>query len=331
MKILVTGSAGHLGEALVRTLQQQNQEVIGIDILPSTFTHRVGSIVDRNFVRQCMQGVQVVLHAATLHKPHVLTHSFQDFVDTNISGTLNLLEEAVLANVEAFIFTSTTSTFGDAMKPQPGGSATWITEEVTPIPKNIYGLSKIAAEGLCQLFQRKHGLPCLILRTSRFFLESDDQADIRNQFADLNAKANEFLYRRVDLADIVDAHLLAVDKAREIGFGRYIISATSPFQQEDLWELQQDAAAMVARIFPDFVECYGQKGWSMFPKLDRVYVNTKARLELGWEPRYNFQHVLDSIKRDENFFSPLALQVGSKRYHDRDFEAGIYPAEQGGY
>ena len=71
MKILVTGSAGHLGEALVRTLQQQDHEVIGADILPSAFTHKVGSIVDRDFVRQCMQGVQVVLHSATLHKPQV--------------------------------------------------------------------------------------------------------------------------------------------------------------------------------------------------------------------------------------------------------------------
>jgi len=328
MKILVTGSAGHLGEALVRTLQLQNHQVIGVDIRPSAFTHRVGSIVNRDFVRQCMQGVQVVLHSATLHKPHVLTHSFQDFVDTNISGTLNLLEDAVVAGVEAFIFTSTTSTFGDAMKPQAGGPATWITEEVTPIPKNIYGLSKIAAEGLCELFHRKHGLPCLVLRTSRFFLELDDQANIRNQFADLNAKANEFLYRRVDLADIVHAHLLAIEKAKKIGFGRYIISATSPFQQEDLKALQQDASAVVARIFPGFVESYEQKGWRMFPKLDRVYINTKARLELGWEPRHNFQHVLDSIKQGESFFSPLALEVGSKKYHDQEFGEGIYPAEQ---
>ncbi len=83
MKILVTGSAGHLGEALVRTLKQTKHEVVGLDMLPSPFTSRVGSIVDRDFVRQSMQGVDVVLHAATLHKPHVLTHSFQDFIDTN--------------------------------------------------------------------------------------------------------------------------------------------------------------------------------------------------------------------------------------------------------
>lgn len=329
MKILVTGSAGHLGEALVRTLQQSEHTTIGLDILPSPFTAQVGSIVDRNFVRQCMQGVDVVLHAATLHKPHVLTHSFQDFIDTNISGTTNLLEEAVQAGVETFIFTSTTSTFGDAMKALPGGPATWITEEVTPIPKNIYGVTKIAAENLCKLFHHRYKLPCLILRTSRFFLEADDQENTRTQYADLNAKANEFLYRRVDLADIVDAHLLAMSRAKELGFGRYIISATTPFGQEDLSGLQKNAHDIVSRIYPDFAEIYAQQHWAMFPNLDRVYVNELARRDLGWQPKYNFRHVLDSIKAGVDFFSPLARLVGSKVYHDRAFDKGPYPAEQG--
>ena len=97
MKYLVTGSSGHLGEALVRTLRQQNQQVIGIDILPSPFTDRIGSIANRDFVKDCMQGITVVLHAATLHKPHIKTHTRQDFIDTNSTGTLNLLEEAALA------------------------------------------------------------------------------------------------------------------------------------------------------------------------------------------------------------------------------------------
>src|SRR5712671_5191415 len=107
MKVLVTGSSGHLGEALIRTLKNTNHEVIGVDIVHSEFTSRVGSITDRDHVRRCMAGVDAVFHTATLHKPHVITHSRQNFVDTNITGTLNLLEEAVLARVGAFVFTST--------------------------------------------------------------------------------------------------------------------------------------------------------------------------------------------------------------------------------
>ena len=121
-----------------------------------------------------MRGVQAVFHAATLHKPHVATHSRQDFVDTNITGTLNLLEEAATAGVESFVFTSTTSVFGDALVPPAGAPAAWVTEDVTPVPKNIYGVTKAAAEDLCQLFHRNQGLACIVLRTSRFFPEEDD-------------------------------------------------------------------------------------------------------------------------------------------------------------
>ena len=198
MKVLVTGSAGHLGEALVRTLRCMQCEVIGLDVLASLFTTHVGSITDRSHVRSCMDGVQTVFHAATLHKPHVATHSRQDFVDTNISGTLNLLEESATAGVESFVFTSTTSVFGDALVPPVGAPAAWVTEEVTPIPKNIYGVTKAAAEDLCQLFHRNRGLACVVLRTSRFFPEEDDDPGVRDSYSDENVKANEYLYRRVE-------------------------------------------------------------------------------------------------------------------------------------
>src|SRR5918995_5007235 len=130
MAILVTGSAGHLGEALMRTLRTMGRDAIGVDIKPSGFTTNVGSITDRAFVKQCMARANAVVYAATLHKPHVSTHSRQDFVDTNISGTLNLLEEAVAARVQAFVFTSTTSAFGRALVPPPDEPAAWITEAV---------------------------------------------------------------------------------------------------------------------------------------------------------------------------------------------------------
>ncbi|HEY0608321.1 MAG TPA: NAD(P)-dependent oxidoreductase, partial [Chitinophaga sp.] len=201
MKILVTGSAGHLGEALVRTLQGLKYNVIGLDIQASDFTTHAGSITDRTFVKECMKGVSTVLHTATLHKPHVATHSLQQFVDTNITGTLNLLQEAVAAGVKSFVFTSTTSVFGDALVPPAAAPAAWITEDVKPVPKNIYGVTKAAAEDLCQLFNRNYGLACIVLRTSRFFPEEDDHKGMREAYADENLKANEFLFRRVELED----------------------------------------------------------------------------------------------------------------------------------
>ena len=316
MRILVTGSAGHLGEALMRTLGTDHH-VVGIDVLETSFTTRIGSIVDRSFIRTCMvDGVDAVLHTATLHKPHVVSHSRQSFVDTNITGTLNLLEEAVSAGVRRFIFTSTTSAFGHALTPAAGEPAVWLTEDVVPIPKNIYGATKTAAESLCELFHRTHNLSCLVLRTSRFFPEEDDNPEIQRAYDDLNVKANEFLYRRVDLEDVVDAHMVALAQAESIGFGRYIISATTPFLPGDLKDLRVNAPMVVKRLFPDYETEYAQRGWKMFPEIDRVYSNERARRDLGFRPKHDFRSVLERLKEGKDPRSPLTRAVGSKGYHN---------------
>jgi UDP-glucose 4-epimerase len=325
MTILVTGSCGHLGEALMRQLRARGRAARGLDILASPFTDYVGSICDRDIVRKALKGVQAVVHAATLHKPHLATHSAQEFVDTNVSGTLVLLEEALAAGVRSFIYTSTTSAFGAALRPAAGAPAAWITEDDRPVPRNIYGVTKVAAEDLCELFHRRHAMPVIILRTSRFFPEPDDDPDIRGRYDAANAQANELLYRRADIADIVEAHLLAIEKARAIGFGRYIVSATTPFREGDLAMLRHGAADVVRGLFPDCDALYAARGWSLFPEVDRVYVNSRARQALGWQPRYDFAHVLACLREGRDFRSDLAREIGIKGYHGEAYRDGLYP------
>jgi UDP-glucose 4-epimerase len=315
MKILVTGSAGHLGEALMRTLRARKIAAVGLDVLASPFTDVVGSIVDRPTVAASMRGVSAVLHAATLHKPHVVSHARQAFVDVNVTGTLNLLEEAVAQRVNAFIYTSTTSSFGDALTPPAGAPAAWITEDVAPIPKNIYGVTKVAAEDLCQLFHRNQALPCLVLRTSRFFPEQDDVPEKRDAFDGDNLKVSELLYRRVDIDDVVSAHLCALEVAGTLGFGRFIISATTPFAREDAAELGRDAPRVLERRVPEFPAVYAARGWKMLPALDRVYDNQRARQLLGWRPKHDFRSALAAVASGGDWRSPLARQVGAKGYH----------------
>jgi nucleoside-diphosphate-sugar epimerase len=306
-------------------LQNTSHEVVGLDRTPSPFTARVGTITDRDFVRRCMVGVDAVIHTATLHKPHVATHTREDFVDTNITGTLNLLEAAVSVGVSSFVFTSTTSAFGRALMPSPGAPAVWVTDDVRPIAKNIYGVTKTAAEDLCELQHRLHGLACVVLRTSRFFPEVDDNASLRGTYADANVKANEYLYRRVELQDVVDAHMLALEKAPSIGFARYIISSTTPFLPDDLQELPVNAPHVVERRVPEYADEYARRGWKMFPSIERVYVNERARRDLGWRPKYDFRHIIDCLRTGDAPWSPLARAVGSKGYHDREFADGPYP------
>ncbi len=69
MRVVVTGSSGHLGEGLVRTLRRLAFDVVGVDVREGAFTSRVGSIADRSFVRAVLAGADAVLHTATLHNP----------------------------------------------------------------------------------------------------------------------------------------------------------------------------------------------------------------------------------------------------------------------
>jgi len=313
VRIVVTGSSGHLGEALVRVLSAEH-DVVGLDILASPQTDVVASVTDGDAVRAAMAGAGAVLHTATLHKPHVGTHSRLAFVQTNVAGTLAVLEQAVAAGVGRVVMTSTTSAYGRALT-RPG-AATWIDEDVRPLPRNVYGVTKTAAEDLCELVARDTGLPVVVLRTSRFFPEVDDRDDVRAAYGTDNTQVNELLSRRVDLEDVVAAHRCAMDRAPQLGFARYVVSATTPFTRDDLAELLLDAPAVLRRRVPGSAEHYGRLGWHMFPFVDRVYDAARARAELGWAPRWDHAYALEQLAAGRAPRSELAQLVGAKGYHD---------------
>ena len=309
----------------MRVLPGMGHEVSSLDLLGGPYVTHVGSIGDRDFVRRCLAGVDGVLHTATLHKPHVATHPKAAFVATNVAGTLVLLEEAARAGVGRFVFSSTTSAFGDALSPPRGAPAAWIDETVTPVPKNIYGVTKTAAEDLCMLFAREGRMNVVVLRTSRFFPEPDDTAEVRDRYDDVNVKANEFLFRRVDVEDAAMAHERALVRAPDIGFGRYVISAATPFVRGDLAALRSDPAGVVEARHPGFREVYDRIGFRMFSDIDRVYDCARARADLGWAPKHDFGSVLRQLAAGQPIGSGLAAEVGAKGYHRADHPGGRYP------
>lgn len=258
MNVLVTGSSGWLGQTLVPRLMRDGHKVVGLDPEPGPTTTAVGSVVDRDLVHRLIRdnGIEAIVHAAARHKPHIETHDNSEFVAVNVQGTLNLLEEAVArgSTVDRVVFTSTTSLMISQKirdgKAGGAGEAMWIDETLSPLePRNIYGVTKRAAEELCRLFNHLHGLPIVILRTSRFFPEEDDMAHAIVQ-SDANTKANEFLFRRLSVEDAAEAHVVALARAREIGFDTFIVSAMTPFAREDCRELIADAPRVVERYFP---------------------------------------------------------------------------------
>jgi UDP-glucose 4-epimerase len=168
MRVLVTGRAVHLGAALMRLLPIWGHVAIGLDLKLGLGAAHVGSTTDRVFVMRALQKVDGVIRTAALHKPHIVTHSEEKFIDTNITGTYTLLEAAETRWVTRFVMSSTTSAFGAVLMPSAGAPVAWIDETVTPMVKNIYGLSKVAAEDLCQLFARQTSINTVVLRLVQF-------------------------------------------------------------------------------------------------------------------------------------------------------------------
>jgi UDP-glucose 4-epimerase len=301
MRVLVTGSSGYLGRTLVMRLHRDGHVVIGLDIRPAPTTTLVGSVAERALVRTAIRDhrIDAVVHSAALHKPDIVTQSRADFVAVNITGTLNLLEEAVAAGVDRFVFTSTTSLMiSRTIRAGRAGGATraaWIDEDLAPLePRNIYGVTKLAAEHLCRLFHDLHGIATIVLRTARFFREADDMAHTIVQSND-NTRANEFLFRRLSVTDAAESHVAALAKAPEIGFDTFIVSAMPPFVPDDCEALIVDAPTVVARYFPRYRDLYARRGWTMFDSIDRVYDPVKAARRLGFTCRTDFAAVLRQL------------------------------------
>jgi len=296
MHVLLTGSSGWLGRFLAPRLRAAGHRVTGLDVAPGRDTDIVGSVADRATVdRAFTEGVEAVIHGGALHKPDIVRYPAQAFVDVNVTGTLNLLEAAKAAGHDRFVFTSTTSLMiSQQIRDEAGDAAIWLDENTGPLaPRNIYGVTKLAAEGLCRLYAREHGLASVVLRTARFFPEDDDT---HQSPSGENLKAIEFLHRRLTAEDAAEAHLAALDRAPELGFDTFIVSAPTPFDRSEAAELKRDAAAVIARHFPEAPTLFAARGWTLPASLGRVYDAGHAERRLGFRCRTGFAQVLEVLR-----------------------------------
>lgn len=319
MRVLLTGSSGWLGRFLAPMLRQQGHDVIGLDVSPGQDTQVVGSVADLAMVERVFSTgrIEAVVHAAALHKPDIARYATQAFVDVNVTGTLNLLQAAVSSGVSRMVFTSTTSLMiSKAIRDGESPAAAWLDETSGPLdPRNIYGVTKLAAEGLCRIFHLEHGLPCIVLRTSRFFPEDDDTL---TEPSGENLKATELLHRRLTVEDAARAHVLALDQAPAVGFDVLVVSAPPPFARADAEAIKRDAKAVIRRLFPDAEALFAARGWALPNSIGRVYDASRAERVIGFRAETDFAALLEAMRtgqplpfvHDPDYVSPQACIAG---------------------
>jgi UDP-glucose 4-epimerase len=233
MRVLLTGSSGRIGSVIARLLRDK-VEMVCIDKRPGPFTTSLLDIRQKEKVDEVVTGIDAAIHCAALLTPHIGLCSENEFWQVSVKGTENLLEACLKHNVRRFVFTSTTSVYGDALVDPD--RAVWVTEELPPHPRDVYDETKIAAERLC-LEASKNGLSCISLRMSRCFPEPE------------NLMAIYRLYRGVHEVDVALAHELALSLPIQ-GYEVFNISSPSPFRRSEVEELKNNAESVILRHFP---------------------------------------------------------------------------------
>ncbi|MFJ2770435.1 NAD-dependent epimerase/dehydratase family protein [Streptomyces sp. NPDC087300] len=190
------------------------------------------------------------------------------------------------AGVSRFVYTSSTSVYGHALVPKDG--AVRVTEDVTCRPRDIYDETKLAAEHLALSASGTSGaagtrtpvtMSTLCLRIARSFPEPPA------------VLARHRLYRGVDLADVTEAHLLAVH-APEGADGVLNIAGPYPWRAADRKELWLDPATLITRRLPQVAAGFARSGWELPASIDRVYVSERAESVLGYRPRHGISALL---------------------------------------
>jgi nucleoside-diphosphate-sugar epimerase len=272
MKVVVTGSSGRIGGAIAARLALRHQ-VVGIDRRPGPMTSAVADVRDTAEVAPLLAGGDAIVHTASLHVPDLAASSTAEFRAVNVEATRRLLSAAGEAGIARFVYTSTTSLYGDAMLPA-AGEAVWVTEALEPRPRDIYDETKLAAEEACREAAAS-GLACVALRMSRCFAEEPRLVAIYR------------LHRGVDAEDVAQAHERALAPGRG-GYEVYNVSAPTPFTRADCPRLFGDAAAVIRERCPWAEAEFRRQGWALPGSIDRVYVVDKAIARLGYRPVHDF-------------------------------------------
>jgi nucleoside-diphosphate-sugar epimerase len=316
VRILVTGGTGFTGKALVKRLLDEGHQVVALDYKEGLKTEElrswgaevvIGSVTDRDVVRRCMKGVEVVQHLAAAFRE--LNVPERHYWDVNVGGTRICLEEAKAAGVRKFIYCSTCGVHGNVKNPP--------TDEGHNIdPADYYQQTKYEAEPIVAEFFRG-GLATVILRPAAIYGPGDPERFFmiyrrvaRGTFPMLGS--GKTLYHPLYIDNLVDAHVLAMAPGR--GDGKvYLIADEEYVAIEDLVRRVAKAMGVGVRI----------PHYPVWPVVVAGHVVEKLCKPFGITPpifprrvdwyRQNRAFDIGAAKRDLGYAPAVGLDEGLRR------------------
>lgn len=292
-RILITGGAGFIGSAVIQELLRVGYYVSVVDdfsfgnvaFLPATgiSLHRL-DILDREGLAQVFEQERpdFVVHLAAIHFiPYCNAHPFKS-ANINIQGTKNVLELAAQHQVKKVFFASTAAVYPIIDEP--------ITETHPTGPLDIYGLSKLTGEYLCQAFYQEHGIPTVICRFFNAFGPNETNPHLIPAIEDQLREGK----RRIALGNLEPMRdfIHTADMARAV---RMLLEADLPGC--DVFNLGRGIEYSVSEVVAAFESALGesieieQDPERMRPS-DRMHLladNAKLRQAVGWEPEKSLE------------------------------------------
>jgi UDP-glucose 4-epimerase len=297
VRVLVTGAGGNLGRVVVPALVGGGHRPRLADARALQTEHGFVQADVRSLeeVRHAVRGVDAVVHAAALHGIHLNRWTSQDFWQTNVTGTFNVLEAARELGVQRFVLCSTMAVYGQSAEPP---AAAWgvVTDDSPTLPTDVYGMSKCLCEHMGRYYARRWGISTVALRLGMFVPETFERYGFR------------LLFGGVDDRDVAQAVLLALDHDPAGGFDHFNVFADVPFGPEDAGALQEDPAAVLESHWPGCTELVRHLGLDLGELLwgRTIWMTEKAKRLLGYRPRYNFAEFLAAWRAGDTAHCPFA-------------------------
>lgn len=329
MKLLVTGADGFIGSHLAEALVRRGHEVRAFTMYNSfsswgwldhcaadvrgKFEVFSGDVRDPNGVRMAMKGCDTVLHLAALIAIPYSYHSPDTYVDTNVKGTLNVLQAARDLGVSRLIHTSTSEVYGSARFVP-------ITEQHPLQGQSPYSATKIAADQLAYSFYASFGLPVVIARPfNTYGPRQSARAVIPTIITQLASGQRKIKLGAVTptrdfnyVADTVAGFIAAMQS--DAGLGE-VVNFGSNFEIS-----VGDTARLIAEVMQVDIEIEADEA-RLRPansEVDRLWAdNSKAKQLFDWSPAYGGREgFAQGLKETVDWFTQPGNLAG--------YKAGIY-------